>query len=1016
MVRKLWRNADLFRLKKVWFVLLALILAFPFMALPPPASAADTAGSMTFTFEAGDYKMGKDDSGLDTIAMSGFADTDSPGDPVLPVKVYNIALPPDIDWSSLKLSIVSPKTKAIDGTFDIKPAPPFATDVDGKKVEEWGEGKEIVNGKNRKVYGASAQHPASYVELLPYSQMRKWQIANVAFYPFQYNPVAQKLNLATAVTIELSYTRSAAQAPGAALANDTVMDDVAAEMLLNYNEAKPIYQAQASAQAFAPSVVYNYVIITTNAIVAGSTKLNAFKTHKISKGHSVLVVTETTPSGGWGAMVGVAPNQKADKIRKWLQTYYVTYGIKNVLLIGNPDPYGTPGLTEGDVPMKMCWPRNAEATYKEAPTDYYYADLTGNWNKDGDAYFGEYTDYTASGGVDLVPEVYVGRIPVYSAAYSTLDTILQKIINYETATVTAWRKSALLPMAHSDSGTDGGYYGEQIKSNILVPKGFTDWTMYQRRGVGTCAHSVFTPDQVLTGGTAVRTRWAAYDYGVVCWWGHGSNTGAYVGYSGCDNGVLFDYTGTAYLDDTHPSFTYQSSCLNGYPEDANNLQYAILKKGGIGTVSATRVSWYMPGQTNFVNSSSNCGIGYQYLSYLIGSNYAAGKSLYDAKSYLRSYHHGWGGTALMNYYDFNLYGDPTTGLGASGSTVTPPAANLISPYNQTMTFKWYAVPTAANYVLEVNTSSSFAAASRVFYGSVGNVTTYDVTVIPNGIWCYWRLWSRNAAGVWSSPSIGTRFILGASSPPTSITVVQPNTNEFWAIGSTRTIQWTYLGGNSATVRIELLKNGVLNRTIATAANIGSGGVGSYNWTVPTGQTTGNDFKIRLTTSNALTDSSDVNFTIMTPQKIQVELSWNTNDTDVDTHYLRSPYTRNNSTYDCYYANRTPNWGTDGHPVLDRDDTNGFGPEITTHNDPGTATYQYHVYYWSDHSHPTPATTATVKVWVNGVLKGTWNQTITNNQWWKVFSVAWPSGTVTPINTIGAATQAEIEYQQQNPKK
>jgi hypothetical protein len=35
--------------------------------------------------------------------------------------------------------------------------------------------------------------------------------------------------------------------------------------------------------------------------------------------------------------------------------------------------------------------------------------------------------------VDFTAEVYVGRIPVYGTNYATLDSILQKIINYETA-------------------------------------------------------------------------------------------------------------------------------------------------------------------------------------------------------------------------------------------------------------------------------------------------------------------------------------------------------------------------------------------------------------------------------------------------------------------------------------------------------------------------------------------------------------------------------------------------------
>jgi hypothetical protein len=93
--------------------------------------------------------------------------------------------------------------------------------------------------------------------------------------------------------------------------------------------------------------VYDYVIITTNAIEAGSTKLASFITHKQSLGHTVLVVTEDD----FGGLTGQAPNHKAERIRQWLKNNYVSKGIKYVLLIGDPHPYES---GEGDIPMKMC--------------------------------------------------------------------------------------------------------------------------------------------------------------------------------------------------------------------------------------------------------------------------------------------------------------------------------------------------------------------------------------------------------------------------------------------------------------------------------------------------------------------------------------------------------------------------------------------------------------------------------------------------------------------------------------
>jgi hypothetical protein len=103
-------------------------------------------------------------------------------------------------------------------------------------------------------------------------------------------------------------------------------------------------------------------------------------------------------------------------------------------------------------------------------------------------------------------------------------------------------------------------------------------------------------------------------------------------------------------------------------------------------------------------------------------------------------------------------------------------------------------------------------------------------------------------------------------PPPSITVTSPNGGENWVAGSTQTIQWTYTGNPGSYVRIELLKGGVLNRTIVSSVSKGTNESGSYNWVVPSTQTAGSDYQVRVTsTSNsACAGTSSGNFTITGP--------------------------------------------------------------------------------------------------------------------------------------------------------
>jgi Peptidase family C25/Propeptide_C25 len=612
-----------------------LLLAALFMT-HPGAAQAPAQESITLVLQAPAYQLIPTADGYTSIEAEGCSISGQPGRPLLPHQLSDVALPPDVAWDSLSLVVRDVRTAAIPGTFRLRTAVP----------------DQSVNGPAPDYGPALAQEPP-IAQIVETGQMRKWHVARVSFWPFQYDPAAGQLRAVEQATVELRFSRTG-KATDTALLADTVLDNVAAERLVNYEQARSWYPPA----AHSPTVTYDYVIITTNAIETNSTKLAAFVAHKQTKGHSVLVVTEDN----YGGLTGQPPNGREEKVRQWLKNNYVAYNIEFVLLVGNPTP-GSSGAT--DLPMKMCWPRRGAGSDEESPTDYFFADLTGDWNKDGDAYFGEWDgDYDVTGGVDFMPEVYVGRIPFYGT-YADLDGILQKTIDYGNAADIGWRKTILLPMSFSAAGYDGAPLAQQMWDDYLNGAGYSRWRQYQQ-GTGACGlDSSYASEEELRGGTVVRDRWAANDYGIVCWWGHGIATSAAVGYDGCWDGTLFDNGQTASLDDSHPAFTYQTSCTNGYPENTGNLQYAVLKRGGIATVSATRVSWFNTGvgYGDFDGSTTNSGIGYEYVERVV-NELTASEALYGAKSSMTPESN----TRLMNFYDFNLYGDPAIGITASGSS------------------------------------------------------------------------------------------------------------------------------------------------------------------------------------------------------------------------------------------------------------------------------------------------------------------------------------------------------------
>jgi hypothetical protein len=609
------------------------------------------AGSVSVTLRTGTYAIGRDDQGLDEITMADFNPSCDPGNPKLPSRIFNILLPPGADLTTLSLSLRDPEPVDVPGHFNVGPAPPAVTWSDGKQVTEWGEGKQIVDGRNMGVFGVDASYPGTHARFLTYSQMRKYKFARVEFWPFRYNPVQGTLARVESLTVEIDFDDLGVIDRD--LLEDGAMDRIAPSLFANSHDCRDYYGPPE--EAYRPA---EYVIITTNAIVAGSRMLGHFVAQKQFGGRTVMVVTEDD----FGTLDGQAPNNRAEKIRQWLIENYASLKTLYVLLIGDPHPYEH---DEGDIPMKMCWPRGVYPDDRhESPTDYFYADLTGNWDLDGDLNYGGWDDF-GPGGVDLAPEVLVGRIPVYNDDYTTLDAILEKIMVYEAEEgPLTWRKRILLPMSFYFANYDNAELAEQIKDDYLDSLGWFSWRMYQQGGGACGITSDYTGEEELRGGNVVRDRWAGGEFGVVLWAGHGCALYTLVGYEtgDCWDGYLLAYSQCTSLDDSHPSFTYQSSCSNSLPQNPMNLSFVLLTHGAISTVSATGAAWILGGSYGeFDGNPGGSGIGYDYVSKLV-QMMDAGHALCLTKANATV----TGPSSLMNYLIHNLYGDPSVSLASKG--------------------------------------------------------------------------------------------------------------------------------------------------------------------------------------------------------------------------------------------------------------------------------------------------------------------------------------------------------------
>ena len=614
----------------------------------------------TYTLNTPEYKINSL-SGKHSIKIDGYYSCNISGYPNLPVKKIRIAIHPNADMKSLQLQYTKNNISNI-GQYNIPKIP---------ALKKRGANK---HSKNRAIdfYSNNIFYPADFVRLSDKSKIRKWKIVSFIYSPFQYNPVTKVLRKVDYVKVTLSYQIDSPDIRASSLIQDKVMDNRVKNMIENEEEAQKWYNMGKSSKR---SNVFDYVIITTNNIVSKSSKLNSFVENLKQRGFHPRIVTENE----FDHLNAQAPNGRAEKIRKWLKDHYNDFGIEYVLLIGDPDPYDPEEYYDhvGDIPMKMCYPFSLLEFYDEdtkIPTDYYYAELDGNWDLNNNELFGEYDGDKGDGGVEFGNEVYVGRISVYNEDTDTLDSILEKSIRYTNEQNTQWRKNILMPMSFSDSETDGAELAEAMINNYLKDEGYKYYRQYMKGNVCADATSKYDPEEELIEGATIK-RWQSNKYGMVWWSAHGNAKEVGIGFEDdCDGGLMLVNSDTTQLNDSFPAFVFQNSCLNGKPEVPDNLQVSLLAHGAIVTYAATRSCYFRPGKW-LPEFKYCCDI--DSISYYSGKNVAqqkedAGKALFNLIADLAENYNGYFGDMSgdefqnslhwANLLAINLLGDPSIKL------------------------------------------------------------------------------------------------------------------------------------------------------------------------------------------------------------------------------------------------------------------------------------------------------------------------------------------------------------------
>jgi hypothetical protein len=556
-----------------------------------------------------------------------------PGEPRIPWKRFVVLLGPEADLSTVSCHESRLTYQLLQEGWSVRPVPPIAgRDEKGEKIMPPAPGRRVIDGYDRDIYGRDAFWPEASARILGTGKLHEWKLAEIAVPLVRYNPVSGALARMKSGDIVVACAREDVRPAGAGLSGPLNRRGIERVRERAVNFEVTAAACGASGDTVGGPDPAGYTIITTTAVRDASALLNDFIAHKQSLGFDVRVVTEADFGGGQG-------DDAANNIRAWLQANYLEDDTLYVLLIGDPRP------AAGEVPMKMCY--SSVGQMYEMPTDFFYSDLSGDWDLNGDGYYGQWEDI-GEGGIDRYWEVLVGRIPYYGQISDT-DAILQKIIDYETEKGPAlWRRNVLLPMVPLDSSTPSYQLGEQIKYNLLEPEAILSHRLYWE------TYGLVPPPETSPCNYAyVADTWSECPFGLVVWMTHGWSEGA----------SWVATTGTILeLNDNFPSATFQASCSNATPEATNNIAYALLKHGAIATNGATRVGWYYVGETSFTWSTSVGGLGYQYALRIVRGE-SCGRAWCDTRQDI-------GPGIWMNYATHNIYGDPSV-------VIMPPAPDYL---------------------------------------------------------------------------------------------------------------------------------------------------------------------------------------------------------------------------------------------------------------------------------------------------------------------------------------------------
>lgn len=163
---------------------------------------------------------------------------------------------------------------------------------------------------------------------------------------------------------------------------------------------------------------WDMLIVTTPDMANTFNEYATYKTETFGLATHVALIDDI--------LAGTSGVDMPDKLRNFVRNAYENHDTRYLILGGDADGLDPAGHL---VPARCLWAHAESVTNACVAGDLYFGNLDGTWDDSGDGVYGEPDDGEGGGEVDLLAEVFVGRIAADDAVEAARQ--LDKIRAYD---------------------------------------------------------------------------------------------------------------------------------------------------------------------------------------------------------------------------------------------------------------------------------------------------------------------------------------------------------------------------------------------------------------------------------------------------------------------------------------------------------------------------------------------------------------------------------------------------------